>query len=193
MGPAKAGVGALKAGLMTTVADSAPEELRRLEAFHNLLPTLSRALDVREVFTQLSAIAARVIPHDEANLALFVPDDGSGSNEQPNEEQVRLLVSTNPGAEPELIGRGCHCFLDDPTQPSVCGDLPPNANGMRSCVRAPIRIGSELVGVILLLSRTPRFYSRADLPLLERIADYVAIRVSHQRLADASNQAAVDR
>jgi transcriptional regulator with GAF, ATPase, and Fis domain len=168
---------------MTTVAETAPEELRRLDEFHNLLPTLSQALDVREIFTQVSAIAARVIPHDEANLALFVP----GS------EQLRLLVSTNPGAEPQLIGRGCHCFLDDPGQPSVCGDLPPNANGMRSGVRAPIRIGSELVGVILLLSRTPRFYSRAELPLLERIAGYVAISVSHQRLADASKQAAVDR
>jgi transcriptional regulator with GAF, ATPase, and Fis domain len=184
-GPAKAGVGALKAGLMTTVADTAPEELRRLDEFHNLLPTLSQVLDVREVFTQVSTIAARVIPHDEANLALFVA----------NSEQVRLLVSTHtsPGAEPSLIGRGCHCFLDDPGVPSVCGDLPQNSRGLRSGVRAPIRIGDELVGVILLLSRTPRFYSRADLPLLERIADYIAISVSHQRLADASKQAAVDR
>src|SRR5215475_8659535 len=121
-GPAKAGVGALKAGLMTTVVDSAPEELRRLDEFHNLLPTLSQALDVRDIFTQVSAIAARVIPHDEANLALFVP----------NSEQVRLLVSTTPSAEPALIGRGCHCFLDDPGLPSVCGDLPPNSRGLRS-------------------------------------------------------------
>ena len=111
---------------MTTVAETAPEELRRLDEFHNLLPTLSQALDVREIFTQVSAIAARVIPHDEANLALFV----TGS------EQLRLLVSTNPGAEPQLIGRGCHCFLDDPTQPSVCGDYRPTPTACApACVR----------------------------------------------------------
>jgi transcriptional regulator with GAF, ATPase, and Fis domain len=179
---------------MITAADTAPEELRRLDIFHNLLPTLSRALDVREVFTQVSAIAARVIPHDEANLALFVADGGLlTSDEQPDQEQVRLFVSTNSHAQPELIGRGCHCFLDDPSVPRVCGDLPANSRGLRSGVRAPIRIGSELVGVIILLSRTPRFYGSADLPLVERIADYIAISVSHQRLADASRQAAVDR
>jgi transcriptional regulator with GAF, ATPase, and Fis domain len=185
---------------MITAADTAPEDLRRLDIFHNLLPTLSRALDVREVFTQVSAIAARVIPHDEANLALFVADVGTLASDAPaysavyaHEDQVRLFVSTSSHAQPELIGRAGHCFLDDPSVPRVCGDLPANTRGLRSGVRAPIRIGDELVGVILLLSRTPRFYSSSDLPLVERIADYIAISVSHQRLADASKQAAVDR
>jgi transcriptional regulator with GAF, ATPase, and Fis domain len=178
---------------MTTVVDSAHEELlRRLEAFHDLLPTLSGALDVRDVFTQLSTIAARVIPHDEANLALFVPGE-PGEHGERSEERVRLLASTSPNADPALITRGCHCFLDDPEIPRVCGDLPPNASGLRSGVRAPVRLGRELVGVIALLSRTPRFYSSSDLPLVERIADYVAISVSHQRLADEARHAAVDR
>lgn len=82
---------------MTTVADWAPEELRRLDAFHNLLPTLSQALDVREVFTQVSAIAAQVIPHDEANLALFVPNDGLNNfTEQPNESRCACSSARIP-------------------------------------------------------------------------------------------------
>jgi transcriptional regulator with GAF, ATPase, and Fis domain len=171
---------------MITVADTAQEELRRLEAFHDLLPTLSRALDVREVFTQLSAIAARVIPHDESDLALF-------ETGELNREQVRLFASTSPHTDPELITRNCHCFLDNPEVPRVCGDLPPNARGLRSGVRAPVRLGSELVGVITFLSRTAGFYHSSDLPLVERLAAYIAISVSHQRLAEDARNAAVDR
>ncbi len=171
---------------MIPVVDTAPDETRRLEAFHDLLPTLSRALDVRDVFTQLSAIAARVIPHDDADLALFEPGERG-------EERVRLFASTSTRPDPELITRSCHCFLDNAEAPKVCGDLPPNARGLRSGVRAPVRLGSELVGVIAFLSRTAGFYHSSDLPLVERVAEYVAISVSHQRLAEDARNAAVDR
>jgi len=41
-----------------------------------LLPALAGTLDVSEMFQHLSSVAARIIPHDEANLALL-SDDGS--------------------------------------------------------------------------------------------------------------------
>src|SRR6266853_832587 len=53
------------AGVITVRADAG-----RLDAFHDLLPTLARALDVREVFRHLSAVVDRIVPHEEANLAL---------------------------------------------------------------------------------------------------------------------------
>ena len=58
----------------------------RLEAFHELLSTLSGALDVRDVFQRLSRVAARLISHDEADLALLT-DDGAAIvsvSEQPD-------------------------------------------------------------------------------------------------------------
>jgi hypothetical protein len=42
-----------------------------LEAFHGLLPMLASTLDAAEVFQHL---AARILPHDEANLALLTED-----------------------------------------------------------------------------------------------------------------------
>jgi hypothetical protein len=39
-----------------------------VDTFHELLSTLASALDVRDVFRRLSAVAARIVPHDEANL-----------------------------------------------------------------------------------------------------------------------------
>jgi hypothetical protein len=34
------------------------------------LPALAGSLDIREVFQDLGALASRIVPHDEANLAL---------------------------------------------------------------------------------------------------------------------------
>jgi hypothetical protein len=78
---------------MTISAEPAEYEIERQDAFHDLLPTLARALDVRDIFQHLSAIAARIVPHDEANLALLT-DDGS---------HFRLYASTRAGAAP--LGR----------------------------------------------------------------------------------------
>jgi hypothetical protein len=48
----------------------------RLDSFHDLLPALAGALDVRDVFQHLSAVATRIVPHDEADLPLAT-DDGT--------------------------------------------------------------------------------------------------------------------
>ncbi len=48
--------------------------LARLDALAELLPLLSGALDIREVFPHLSRITSRVLPHDALALALLAPD-----------------------------------------------------------------------------------------------------------------------
>jgi hypothetical protein len=92
----------------TMVVENDPRETAVLDAFHDLLPTLARALDVREVFQHLSAVAARIVPHDEANLAVLT-EDGT---------YFRLFASTGDGL-PELLCREDRCILRDPSQPHV--------------------------------------------------------------------------
>src|SRR5205814_6401131 len=75
----------------------------RIDAFHGLLSTLAGALDVRDVFQRLSEVVARIISHDEANLALLT-EDGS---------RFRLYASTKQG-DPELLCPGQHWALDGP-------------------------------------------------------------------------------
>src|SRR5437667_3619253 len=78
-------------------------DVEQLNAFHDLLPALARGLDVRDIFKHLSAVASRIVPHDEANLALLT-EDGS---------QFRLYASTRSGC-PEDICRvkGCSALGD---------------------------------------------------------------------------------
>src|SRR6266853_149795 len=167
---------------MSTMLDVTTTEATHLDAFHDLLPTLARALDVRDVFRHLSTVAARIVPHDEANLAL-VTEDGS---------RFRLFASTADGA-PELLCRGDRCFLADLSQPRLFSPGQGFARGLLSGISAPVRIDGQPVGVFALLSRQPDAYSASDHTLVQRLADYVSVALSHQRLAEAARLAAVER
>src|SRR5881628_2339163 len=98
---------------MTMTADYAPPDIQRLEAFQELLPTLARALDVRDIFQHLSEVSSRIVPHDEANLALLT-EDGS---------QFRLYASTRDGA-PEVVCRGKGCPIGDADEPQLLDLVP---------------------------------------------------------------------
>jgi len=167
---------------MTMMAEPATADLNQLDAFHALLPELARALDVREVFQHLSAVASRIVPHDEANLALAT-DDGS---------HYRLYASTVRG-DPELLCRNDQCVLRDPIVPRLLDAIPGPERGLRSGVSAPVFIDDKIVGVFALFSRRPHAYSPQDLALVERLAGYVAVGLAHQRLAEAARSAAVER
>ncbi len=167
---------------MTLLTIDRAGEADRIAAFHELLSTLAGALDIRDVFERLSTVIARIIHHDEANLAL-ITEEGT---------RFRLYASTRKG-EPELVCPGQHCATGDLSVARLFDDGFARERGFRSGLRVPIRVDGETIGVLALLAREERAYSESDLALAGRIADYVAIAVSHQRLAEAARSAAIER
>jgi two-component system response regulator AtoC len=167
---------------MTISAEPAGYDVEHLDAFHDLLPALARALDVRDIFKRLSTVASRIVPHDEANLALLSED----------RSQFRLYASTRDGV-PEMVCRGKDCPIGEADEPQLFDGVPGPERGLRSGLSVPVRIDDRLVGVFALFSGRPRAYSTRDLILAERLAGYVAVALAHQRLAEAARQAAVER
>ncbi len=167
---------------VTPIAEPVPNDVEQLDAFHELLPALARALDVRDIFDHLSTVASRIVPHDEANLALITDD----------ESQFRLYASTREGA-PEMVCRGQDCPIGDAMEPQVFDAVPGPERGLRSGLSVPVKIGDRMVGVFALFSREPHAYSTRDLTLAERLGAYVAVALAHQRLAESAREAAVER
>jgi transcriptional regulator with GAF, ATPase, and Fis domain len=167
---------------MTQTAEYATVNLDQLDAFHALLPALAQALDVREVFQQLSTVASRIVPHDEANLAMPT-EDGS---------QYRLYASTGHG-DPEVMCRADHDVLHDPMVPRLLDTVPGPERGLRSGVCVPVFVDGQIVGVFALFSQRPHAYSPQDLALVQQLASYVAVGLAHQRLAETARRAAVER
>ena len=101
----------------------------RLDAFDDLLTALGRGLDIREVFQHLSAAAARIVPHDEADFALL------------SDDRTMLLIhaSTGDGAERRISRDEFAPIVVDITQPAIVNDLPgAGCKGFRSVVSAPV-------------------------------------------------------
>src|ERR1700730_4398870 len=114
---------------MTAMAEPATTCPNQLDAFHALLPALAGALDIRDVFQHLSAVASRIVPHDEANLVLAT-DDGP---------QYRVYASTREGA-PDLVCHDHHRVIQDPSEPRLLDAVPGPERGLRSGVTAPVFI-----------------------------------------------------
>jgi transcriptional regulator with PAS, ATPase and Fis domain len=156
----------------------------RLDAFDDLLTALARGLDIREVIQHLSAAAARIVPHDEADFALL------------SDDRTMLLIhaSTGDGAERRISRDEFAPIVVDITQPAIVNDLPgAGCKGFRSVVSAPVKLDGEVAGVFCLLSNRPGAYSANCLRETERLARYLGLALAHQRLAEQAKNAALER
>jgi two-component system response regulator AtoC len=150
------------------------------DAFYDLLPAMALGLDVREIFRQLSDVAGHIVPHDEANLLLQQPD---GSFEMfASTGSTRRIVCVNHPAQ-ELNAR----------TPQLLNSVPGPERGLRSGLTVPIRINDQYFGVFAVFSSRPQAYANTDLAHAERLATYLALALSHQRMADAARDGALQR
>jgi transcriptional regulator with GAF, ATPase, and Fis domain len=173
-------------------ASALEERAKNLEVLDGLLNAITGVLDIREVFDRVSEIARRVLPHDMMALPL---NAGHGS----------VLVYAVAGGialpSPRLLtlsdeynslfkGQWEHLIYDDLQQDPFEKDQPPGKAGYRSLLRLAIRLEGRLAGVLDFGSRIPSFYTHADAVIGRRIADHVALVLSHQRLAEETLKAA---
>jgi transcriptional regulator with GAF, ATPase, and Fis domain len=149
----------------TALPESADDELarlRRVAIVDQLLTTLVGVLDPREIFAQVSAVAARVLPYDAIALPVFT---GDGHPVMPFAAGEPFEIIEDAQAEPER-------------------DRHSASLGFRSVLRAPIRFEREVIALLVVQSRAAAVYRPADAAVARRIADYVALALSYQRLAD---------
>jgi transcriptional regulator with GAF, ATPase, and Fis domain len=165
-----------------TVIDRQCADTDQIDAFHEVLSTLGGALDVREVFHRVSTAVTRIVAHDEANLALLT-EDGS---------RFRLYASTqsDQSLSPCVTER---CVVRDPSASRVFPEGFGGDRGFQSGLRVPVRIDGQPIGALALLSHRRNAYSERELFLAQRVADYLAIALSHQRLAETARRAAIER
>jgi transcriptional regulator with GAF, ATPase, and Fis domain len=192
------------------------ERRRRNEALEALLPTLAQVLDVREVFRQLSRIAQEVLPHDLLGLGLFSDDrksvrvyaasDPEVTDEFPIPEAVaptiewEFFVIRDLTIAPGTNEARALVYGDDgTTDRTIDLKFSPVAlklfteHGIRSQLRVPLRLRGETIGGLVFNSATRDRYRPEDADVARRIADHVALALSHQRLAEEQRRLAEAR
>ncbi len=171
---------------------------RRLDQLETLLATLAESLDVREVFDRMSAAAQPFLPHDAVVLTEL--DLGARA--------LRLIAisgKTDNAALPERIDlsdgeldRRALDFellrdLQVEADPSTERNRLMRASGMRSWLRVPVRLAGETRGSLGFFHRDPARYDGEDVEIACRLADRVALMLSHKLLAEEAQVAAAER
>ncbi|MBW8873747.1 MAG: sigma-54-dependent Fis family transcriptional regulator [Acidobacteria bacterium] len=188
---------------------------RRAQALDALLPTLAEALDVREVFQRVSALAREVIPFDLLELGILNEDrtharvyaasDGCETTEPEFRlpEVIRSSVMEDftiaSYAEIDAATGRARIILhsaESPEEKQVELVLPLEriqkhlALGIRSLLRVPVRLKGETIGALLFFSRELRRFTAVEADSARRIADHIALALAHQRLAEEQRRAA---
>lgn len=168
------------------------ERLASLDMLDGLLAALTGALDVRQAFERISTTAQALLPHDMVSLLLVEPD----------RQHFKVHAVAGTGVTfPELVPVPPFLafLLTDPWESFIRADLlddarerllPPARAGYRSLLSVPIRLNREFIGGLDFYAREPDRFTAAHVLVARRIAGYVSLALSHERLAEASRRAA---
>src|SRR5258708_4175192 len=172
--------------------DAAVERARTasIDSSVELLRTISGVLDIRTVFPQVSEIANKVLPHDL--LTMMFEDRGQILIEVASSDGFpdgARLKTNDPKPKDGFI------IIDDFTTATLAIVEPADLRerivgaGYRSFLTVLTRAGDQEMGLGF-WSKRPNAFGPADVPVARRIADHVALAVSHEQLAGAARQVA---
>ena len=170
---------------------------KRSEALEALVPMLSKALDIRDVFDQLSAAVGGILPHDRMALGLLSKDRETVRIHAYTGGLVPGMPQTIPLDEEARDSADWSFFLvpDIRREPGCCTEKFElmKRDGIRSMLRVPVRLEGEIVGGLNFLSREVAKYREEDADIARRIADQVALVLSHEKIAEEARVAAEAR
>jgi len=163
-----------------------------VESSVELLRTIAAVLDIRDVFPRVSEIANKVVPHDLLTM-MFHDRGGQILIEAASTDEFRGLsrFTKADDSEPE---EG-FVIIDDFTTATLPIVEPVDirerilAAGFRSLLVVLARARHQSMGIGF-WSKTAHAFSRDDVQVARRVADHVALAVSHEQLAEVARQAA---
>jgi transcriptional regulator with GAF, ATPase, and Fis domain len=177
------------------------ESLRRerLESLDRLLHTLGESLDIRQVFSEVSSVVRAGLPHDMMALTSWTEDGRSIRVYAVAGAQIDDPEFWSPmplgDADRDAMHRDAYIVRD------VTRELDPSSLrfrifgrfGIASLVRVPLPLGQDVFGSLFFLARERDQFGQDDIPFAERVADHLALALSHKRLADTARRDAEAR
>jgi len=195
------GVADLLALALQQEALRSTEALRRerLDTLDQLLLTMAEALDIRHIFAEVSASVRGGLPHDILALTSWAEDGKSYRVYAMTGAQVddpRFWAPTNLTEEERAyLHRHPYVVRDVGTEiaPGSARGRIFAQLGVRSALRVPMPLGTGVFGSLFFLARDAERFSESDLDFARRVADLLALALSHQQLAEAARRDAAAR
>jgi len=169
----------------------------RLDRVETLMGTLAESLDVREVFQRISDATQPILPHDmmclteldvRARTIRVTASAGNGDTPPPSDTVSLTDLELDRRIDFEII-------RDIPAE--IAPDTERHrlivSSGMRSWLRVPVWQAGEVRGGLSFFHREPARYAGEDTEVAIRLADRIALVLSHKRLAEEAQVAAESR
>jgi transcriptional regulator with GAF, ATPase, and Fis domain len=177
------------------------ETLRRerIDSLRGVLQTMAEALDIRHVFADISDVVRGGLPHDVLAVTAWA-DDGASTRVYalagetvddpafwdpiPLNENERTLLDRDPYVVHDV---------DEEIAPASIRGRIFGRFGIRSVLRVPMPLGTGVFGSLFFLSKQTSAFSEDDFDFARRVADHLALAISHERLAEAARRDATAR
>jgi transcriptional regulator with GAF, ATPase, and Fis domain len=177
------------------------ESLRRerIDSLRGLLQKMAESLDIRSVFSDVSDVVRGGLPHDVLALTSW-GDDGASfriyamAGAHVDDPAFWAPVSLS-GDDREQLQRDAYVIhnADNEVPANTVRGRILRTLGIRSALRVPMPLGSHVFGSLFFLSRKPDGFIEDDIDFGRRVADHLALALSHQRLAEAARRDAESR
>ncbi len=177
------------------------ETLRRerIDSLRGLLHTMAESLDLRSVFSEVSDVVRGGLPHDMLVMTSWGADGASfriyamagAEVDDPN----LLGPYTLSGDDLAQLQRGAYVVRDveaEVPRDTVRGRIFVHF-GVKSALRVTLPLGSQVFGSLFFLSRQTNAFLEDDVDFGRRVADHLALALSHERLAEAARRDAEAR
>jgi transcriptional regulator with GAF, ATPase, and Fis domain len=177
------------------------EKLRRerIESLRGLLHKMAESLDIRLVFDEVAEVVRGGLPHDILALTSWGDDGASfriyamaGAHV---EDPAFWAPVTLTGDDLAQLQRDAYVVHDVEAEiaPQTVRARIFRQLGARSALRVPMPLGSHVFGSLFFLSRQSARFIEDDIDFARRVADHLALALSHQRLAEAARRDAESR
>jgi transcriptional regulator with GAF, ATPase, and Fis domain len=171
----------------------------RIESLRGLLQTMAEALDIRSVFSQVSDVVRGGLAHDILAITSWASDFSSyriyalagAQVDDPDFWTPKRLI----GSDRDHLHSEAYVIRD------VDIEVPAESTrgmmfrrlGVRSALRVPMPLGKNVFGSIFFASRQPEAFLDDDIDFARRVAEHVALALSHERLAEVARRDAESR
>ena len=183
----------------SAIVDRETLRRERIDSLRGLLHTMAESLDLRAVFSDVSDVVRGGLPHDLLVMTSWGADGTS------------FRIYALAGAEvddPSLLGpytlsgddlaqlqRGAYVVRDadaEVSRETIRGRIFHHF-GVKSALRVTLPLGSQVFGSLFFLSRQTNAFLDDDVDFGRRVADHLALALSHERLAEAARRDAEAR
>jgi len=172
------------------------EKLRRerIDSLRGLLHTMAESLDIRTVFADIAEVVRGGLSHDILTLTSWGEDGASfrvyamaGAEVDDPSFWAPVALSAEDRAQLQRDAYVIHDADAEIAPDTVRGRIFKRLT-VRSALRVPMPLGSHVFGSLFFLSRQTDAFIDDDVDFARRVADHLALALSHERLAAAARR-----